>query len=135
VRLQGGPLAGQIEGTVSSLGLLYTTFATGDDSIMVPNSVVLNVAVLPLREPEAVNLRARLRPGMTPSDLQELLEKSLKTPLRDVPRITLEELDGNEVVVNISATPTVATEGRHLASELLSIVSRETRSGTQARTP
>ena len=27
VRLQGGPLAGQIEGTVSSLGLLYTTFA------------------------------------------------------------------------------------------------------------
>jgi small conductance mechanosensitive channel len=46
VRLQGGPLAGQIEGTVSSLGLLYTTFATGGESIMVPNSVVLNVAVV-----------------------------------------------------------------------------------------
>jgi small conductance mechanosensitive channel len=46
VRLQGGPLAGQVEGTVSSLGLLYTTFATGDGPIMVPNSVVLNVAVL-----------------------------------------------------------------------------------------
>ncbi len=45
VCLQGGPLAGQIEGVVSSLGLLYTTFATGEDSIMVPNSVVLNVAV------------------------------------------------------------------------------------------
>ena len=127
VRLQGGPLAGQLEGTVSSLGLLYTTFATGDDSIMVPNSVVLNVAVLPLREPEAVNLRARLRAGMTPSDLQELLEASLKTPLRDAPRITLEELDGDEVVVRIAATPVVASEGRHLASELLSIVSRETR--------
>ena len=135
VRLQGGPLAGQIEGTVSSLGLLYTTFATGEDSIMVPNSVVLNVAVLPLREPEAVNLRARLRPGVTPSDLQELLEKALQTPLRDVPRITLEELDGDEVVVRISATPTVAAEGRHLASELLSIVSRETRSGAEAQTP
>jgi small conductance mechanosensitive channel len=135
VRLQGGPLAGQLEGTVSSLGLLYTTFATGDDSIMVPNSVVLNVAVLPIREPEAVNLRARLRPGMTPSDLQELLEKSLETPLRDVPRITLEELDGEEVVVRIAATPRVASEGRHLASELLSIVSRETRPGAEARTP
>jgi small conductance mechanosensitive channel len=133
VRLQGGPLAGQIEGTVSSLGLLYTTFATGDDSIMVPNSVVLNVAVLPLREPEAVNLRARLRAGMTPSDLQEILEKSLQTPLRDAPRITLEELDGDEVVVRIAATPLVAAEGRHLASELLSIVSRETRS--RAETP
>jgi len=135
VRLQGGPLAGQVEGTVSSLGLLYTTFATGDDSILVPNSVVLNVAVLPLREPEAVNLRARLRAGMTPGDLQEVLEKSLQTPLRDAPRITLEELDGDEVVVRISATPKVAAEGRHLASELLGIVSRETRSGAESRTP
>src|SRR5271166_3189041 len=133
VRLQGGPLAGQLEGTVSSLGLLYTTFATGDDSIMVPNSVVLNVAVLPLREPEAVNLRARLRAGMTPGDLQEILEKSLQTPLRDAPRITLEELDGDEVVVRIAATPRVAAQGRHLASELLSVVSRETHS--RAETP
>jgi small-conductance mechanosensitive channel len=126
VRLQGGQLAGQIEGTVSSLGLLYTTFATGDDSILVPNSVVLNVAVLPLREPEAVNLRARLRAGMTPGDLQEALESSLQTPLRNAPRITLEELDGEEVVVRISATPRVAAQGRRLASELLSVVSRET---------
>jgi len=133
VRLQGGPLAGQIEGTVSSLGLLYTTFATGDDSILVPNSVVLNVAVLPLREPEAVNLRARLRAGMSPGDLQEVLEKALQTPLRGSPRITLEELDGDEVVVRIAATPRVASQGRHLASELLSIVSRETRS--RAETP
>jgi small conductance mechanosensitive channel len=133
VRLQGGNLAGQIEGTVSSLGLLYTTFATGEDAIMVPNSVVLNVAVLPLREPEAVKLRARLRAGMTPGDLQEVLEKSLQTPLRDPPRITLEELDGDEVVVQIAATPRSASEGRQLASELLGIVSRETR--PHAQTP
>jgi small conductance mechanosensitive channel len=132
VRLQGGPLAGQLEGTVSSLGLLYTTFANGDDSIMVPNSVVLNVAVLPIREPDAVNLRARLRAGMTPSDLQEILEKSLETPLRGAPRITLEELDGQEVVVLISATPRVASQGRQLASELLAVVSRETRSRAPA---
>jgi small conductance mechanosensitive channel len=50
VRLQGGQIAGQIEGTISSLGLLYTTFATDEGSIMVPNSVVLSVAVL-AREP------------------------------------------------------------------------------------
>lgn len=128
VRLQGGPLAGQLEGTVSALGLLYTTFASGEDAILVPNSVVLNVAVMPLREPEAVNLRARLRAGMTPGDLQEILESALQTPLRGPPRITLEELDGDEVVVRISATPLVGTQGRHLASELLSIVSRETHS-------
>jgi small conductance mechanosensitive channel len=55
VRLQGGPLAGQLEGTVSSQGLLYTTFVTGESAIMVPNSVVLNVAVSaqpPARERE-----------------------------------------------------------------------------------
>ncbi len=51
VRLQGGPLAGQIEGTVSSLGLLYTNLLTDDGLIMVPNSVVLNVAVLARAKP------------------------------------------------------------------------------------
>ncbi len=129
VRLQGGPIAGQIEGTVSNLGLLYTTFATGADSIMIPNSVVLNLAVLPLREPEAVDMRARLAAGMTPGDLQELLESSLRTRLREPPRITLEELDGEAGVVRIVATPARSSEGRQLASELLAIVSE------QARTP
>ncbi len=127
VRLQGGGVAGQLEGVVSSLGLLYTTFASGEESTMVPNSVVLNLAIQPLREPEGVNLRARLRAGMTPGDLQEILERSLQTPLRDSPRITLEELDGEDVVVRIVATPRVSSQGRQLASELLSIVSRETR--------
>jgi small conductance mechanosensitive channel len=135
VRLQAGQVAGQIEGTVASLGLLYTTLAKGEDAVMVPNSVVLNAAVQPIREPAAVNLRARLRPGMTPSDLQELLEGSLQTVLREPPRITLEEVDGEEVVVRISATPRLEAEGRHLASELLDVVSRETRSGDQAHTP
>ena len=53
VRLQGGQVAGQIDGTVSSLGLLYTTIVTDDGPIMVPNSAVLNVAVLtrPARAP------------------------------------------------------------------------------------
>jgi len=129
VRLQGGPIGGQLEGTVSALGLLYTTFARGDDSIMVPNSVVLNVAVIPIREPDAVNLRARLPSGMTPADLQEILDSSLTTPLRSTPRITLEELDGDEVVVSIVAVPLGASQGRHLAGELQSIVARETGTG------
>ena len=41
VRLQSGHLAGELEGVVASLGLLYTTFARGEDSIMVPNNIVL----------------------------------------------------------------------------------------------
>jgi small-conductance mechanosensitive channel len=128
VRLQGGGLAGQIEGVVSSLGLLYTTFASGDDAIMVPNSVVLNVAIVPLKEPAGVDLRARLKPGVTPVDVQELLDDSLQTPVRDRPRITLEEIDGDEVVVHISATPEHAEDGPKLASEVLSALAAYTRS-------
>ena len=128
VRLQGGALAGQIEGVVSSLGLLYTTFASGDDQVLVPNSVVLNIAVTPLREPDSVNLRARLRPGVTPADLQNVLSDELQTPLRAEPRITLEEIDGDEVVVLIAATPEHGSDGPQLASELLAAVRPYTRS-------
>jgi small conductance mechanosensitive channel len=45
VRLQGGQLGGQIEGVVGSLGLLYTTLATDEGSVLVPNSVVLSSSV------------------------------------------------------------------------------------------
>jgi small conductance mechanosensitive channel len=131
VRLQGGGIAGQIEGVVSSLGLLYTTFASGDDSIMVPNSVVLSVAITPLREPEGIDLRARLRPGITPLDVQALLE-NLETPLRDRPRIALEELDRGEVVVRITATPERTSDGPALATEVLEAVAALTRSAETA---
>jgi small conductance mechanosensitive channel len=52
VRLQGGPLAGRIEGEVSAHGLLYTTFVTTDGPVLVPNSVVLNVSILSHDSPE-----------------------------------------------------------------------------------
>jgi small conductance mechanosensitive channel len=122
VRLQGGGIAGQIEGVVSSLGLLYTTFSQGDDQVMVPNSVVLNVAIVPLREPDSVDLRARLNADVTPLEVQQLLEESIQTPLRDRPHITLEEIDGDEVVVRISATPERPSDGPKLASEVLEAV-------------
>ena len=125
VKLQGGGLAGTVEGVVSSLGLLYTTLASGDDSIMVPNSVVLNVAIVPLREPEGVDLRARLRPGLTPLDVQEMLQNSIDTPMRDQPRIALEELDGDEVAVRISAIPEHPSDGPKLASEVLEAVAAQ----------
>ena len=131
VRLQAGGVGGQLEGVVSSLGLLYTAFASGEDLTMVPNSVVLNSAVVPLREPDSVDLRARLRPGVTPRQLQRLLDASIETPLRDSPRITLEELDGDEVVVRIVATPRHAVDGPALATEVLEVVARETRAAEE----
>jgi small conductance mechanosensitive channel len=119
VRLQGGPLAGTLEGTVSSLGLFYTTFASPAGPILVPNSVVLASAVVPLREPAGVDLRARLRPGITPMDVQERLREAIKIPMRGPPRVTLEEVDGDEVVVRIEATPVHPADGARLAGAVL----------------
>jgi len=131
VRLQGGQVGGQIEGVVSSLGLLYTTYASGEDSIMVPNSVVLSVAVIPLREPEGVDLRARLPADVAPSEVQALIQEAVQTPMRDVPRILLEELDGDDVVVRIQATPERASDGPKLASEVLAAVAPAARGDQQ----
>ncbi len=126
VRLQAGALAGQVEGVVSSLGLLYTTFAQGGDSVMVPNNVVLSAAVVPLREPASVDLRARLRPDVKPSDVQAMLEQSISTPVRGEPTIALEEIDAEEVVVRIQATPLADADGPRLADEVLAAVGAAT---------
>ena len=123
VRMQGGGLAGSVEGVVSSFGLLYTILAQRTDLIMIPNSVVLNVAVAPLREPAGIDLRARLKPGATPADIQKRLEQALQTPLRGSPNVTLEELDGDEVVVRIGATPARSSDGPELAGEVLDAIS------------
>ena len=127
VRLQAGGLAGQIEGVVDTLGLLYTTFAQGQDAIMVPNSTVLSAAVVPLREPAAVDLRARLRPDVRPSTVQDLLERGLSTPVRGQPSISLEEIDSDEVVVRIQATPLSDADGPRLADEVFAAIAAVTR--------
>jgi small conductance mechanosensitive channel len=127
IRLQAGGLAGQIEGVVRSLGLLYTTFGQDGDSVMVPNNVVLTAAIVPLRDPAAVDLRARLRPDVRPSDLQSLLEDNVRTPVRSEPHISLEEIDRDEVIVRIAATPVKETDGPQLADEVLAAIGAVTR--------
>jgi small-conductance mechanosensitive channel len=129
VRLQSGQLAGELEGVVDSLGLLYTTFARGEDSIMVPNNIVLASAVVPLREPSSVDLRARLRPDVMPSEVQELLQDGITTPVRSEPHIGLEEIDKDEVIVRIAATPAAESDGPRLADEILAAIAPVTREG------
>jgi small conductance mechanosensitive channel len=125
VRLQGGPLGGTVAGTVSSLGLLYTTLASDEGPVMVPNAAVLGSAVVPLREPQAVELRARLRPDVTPADLEDRLRRRIATRLRGRPRVTLEELNSDEVVVRIAAVPEDPVDGPRLAGEVLAAVEEE----------
>jgi len=124
VRLQAGGLAGQAEGVVSSLGLLYTTLARGEDRIMVPNSVVLGAAVVPLREPQALDVRVSLSHGTKPSDVQALLHEAVRVPLRAAPHIALEQVDGEHVVVRVQATPERAGDGARLADEILDAVAQ-----------
>jgi small-conductance mechanosensitive channel len=135
VRLQAGGIAGQLEGVVASLGLLYTTFTQGQDSIMVPNNVVLTAAVVPLREPASVDLRARLRPDVRPSDIQAVLQDSVHTPIQGEPHIALEEIDSDEVVVRIAATPLSEDDGPRLADEVLAAVAAITREETDGDSP
>ena len=124
VKLQAGGVGGEVEGTVRSLGLLYITLGSGADSIMVPNNVVLNAAIVPLREPNAVDLRAELRPDIKPSEVQDLLEREISTPVRDRPHIALEEIDADRVVVRVAAKPRDDRDGPRLADEVLAAVGK-----------
>jgi small conductance mechanosensitive channel len=122
VRLVGGPMAGSVEGIVSNLGLFYTTLVSGADRTMVPNSVLLELAIVPLREPNRVEMRARFSAETTPAEIQRRLADVVTLPLRYPPDISLEELDRDEVVVRITATPLDPDDGSDLASQVLDAV-------------
>ena len=129
VRLHAGGLAGVTEGTVSALGLLHVTLTNGEDLILVPNSVVLSAAIVPLREPASVDLRARLRPDVRLSEVQRLLADGVSTPVRAEPHISLEEMDADEIAVRVQATPDAPADGPKLADEILTAMSCVTREG------
>jgi small-conductance mechanosensitive channel len=127
IRLQAGAVGGSTEGVVSSLGLLYTTLARGDDRIMIPNNVVLAAAVVPLREPEPVDVKVRLDTGIRPGQVQALLDEAITTPTRSEPRVLLEEIDGDDVVVRVQATPERAADGARLADEIINTLASVTK--------
>jgi small-conductance mechanosensitive channel len=119
VRLQAGAVGGNIEGVVSSLGLLYTTMTGGGNRIMIPNNQVLTAAIVPLREPSSVEVRARLATDVRPSDVHRHLEEVVSVPTRSAPDVDLEELDGDEMVVLITATPVNSDDGPALADDVV----------------
>jgi small conductance mechanosensitive channel len=119
VRLQAGAMAGVVEGVVSSLGLLYTTLARGEDRLMIPNNVVLSAVVVPLKEPDSVDVRVRLNAGVRPSHVQAILDDQITTPTRSAAKVLLEEIDGEDLVVRVQATPERATDGAKLADEII----------------
>jgi small-conductance mechanosensitive channel len=119
VKLQAGALAGGVEGVVASLGLLYTTLSRGDERIMVPNTLVLSSAIVPLREPEPVDVRVTLSSEIRPSHVQAILDANISTPTRKAPSVLLEEMNGSSVVVRVQATPERHSDGARLADEVI----------------
>ena len=133
VRLQAGALGGVHEGVVSSLGLMYTTLARGADRIMIPNNGVLSAVVVPVREPASVDVKVRLSSGIRPSQVQAILDDRITTPTRTPATVLLEEIDGEELVVRVQATPERADDGARLADEIIATLSSVTRDHEIAR--
>ena len=119
VRIFAGALAGTIEGTVSSVGLLHVSLVTSTGRVMIPNSLLMQVGIEPVDEPARVDVRATFGADVTPADVQGWLEDSLSVPLRYPADITLEEIDEDSVTVRIRAVPANPDEGGALTTQVL----------------
>lgn len=126
IRLQAGALGGVLEGVVSSLGLLYTTLARGEDRIMIPNTGVLAAVVVPVREPSPVDVRVRLSSGVRVEQVQEILDEQISVATRNPAIVELLEVDGDDVVVCVKATPERADDGAKLADQIIAALANVT---------
>lgn len=86
---------------------------------MIPNNVVIAAAVVPLKEPDSINVKVRLGAGIRPSQVQAILDDQISTATRSAATVLLEEIDGGDVVVRVQATPERANEGAQLADEII----------------
>jgi small conductance mechanosensitive channel len=111
-----------IEGTVAGHGLLYVTLYDGDDPVLIPNNQVLAMSARPIRQPDAVDMRARLPVSVDPRAVQRTVDDAVTVPTKGPPHVELEELDGSEVVVRVRATPRVPDDGGRLAHDVLQAV-------------
>lgn len=126
IRLQAGAIGGIHEGVVSSLGLMYTTLARGEDRIMIPNVQVISAVVVPIREPNAVDVRVHLSAGVRPSQVQAILDAQIRTATRSPATVLLEELDADDIVIRVQATPERADDGAKLADEIIATLASVT---------
>ena len=79
-----------------------------------PNSVLIDLVVVPLREPEKIDLRARFPRDASPKQIEDRLLDSITVPTRYPPSVSLEELDADGVVLRIPATPLRPRKARSL---------------------
>lgn len=124
LRVWSGLLGGTIEGTVGAVTLLHVALVTETGRVLIPNSVILQVGIEPVREPARVDVKARFGAEVTPAQVQHWLELSVKVPLRYPADISLEELDEESVTVRIRAVPADPADGATLTTQVLQGVRR-----------
>ena len=127
VRFRGGPIAGEFDGVVGSLGLFYTTLVKGADRMMIPNNVLIQLSVTPMREPDPVELSVRLSADVTPAELQETLIRELDVQTRYPPHIELVDIDDDKVGMKIRASPLDPSQGGRLAAEIVAALRADRR--------
>jgi small-conductance mechanosensitive channel len=108
-----------VEGTVAAHGLLHVTLYDGDDQVLVPNNTALSMSARPIREPDAVEMRARLPLTVDPRAVQQRVDDAVSVSPKGPPHVALEEVDRDDVVVRVRATPTRPDDGGRLAHDVL----------------
>jgi hypothetical protein len=93
---------------------------------MIPNNGVLGAVVVPVLEPQGVDVKVRLSSGVRPSHVQAILDDQIGTPTRSPAAVLLEEVDGEDVVIRVQATPERADDGATLADEIIATLSSVT---------
>jgi small-conductance mechanosensitive channel len=123
VRVQNSTL-GPIEGSVASIGLLYTTIQSQKDTIMVPNNGLTNAAVVPRTSTHSVCVRAHLSHGIKPSDVARTLSEQGRVRTVGPPSVALAEISAGNVTVTIEAIPARSAERQLLYDDLARTVSK-----------
>ena len=113
VRLQAGQLAGGVDGVVASLGLLYTTLSRGDERVMIPNTTRPVVDVVPLREPDPVDVKVTLNSGIRPLMCSRSSTPTSPCQRESAPSVLLEEVNGDSVVVRVQGDRLSASPMAH----------------------
>jgi small-conductance mechanosensitive channel len=121
-RVRFAGLGMDVEGTVAAHGLLHVTLYDGDDLVLIPNNSMLSMSARPIREPEAVDMRARLPATVSPETIQRKVDESVSVATKRPPHVELEELDGRDVVVRVRATPQRPDQGGRLAHDVIQAV-------------
>lgn len=122
IRIQGGSLAGNFDGTVVQLGLMFTAVQTSAaQATMIPNNLLISSAITPLDQIPAVSFDITIKTGIAPSVVEEVLQYGITVPLKGKVEVVLKNID-REIVVNVSATPQQKDQTGILTDQMLNAI-------------